>query len=188
MRPTLIKKYPKLLALLLTIGLAAIFFNLAKSNLAIHDYIISLGYPGIFIAGIFYAYGFTATPATAVLLILAKSSGLLISGLIGGLGALVSDVIIFLLVKQTFMLEIERLKGEKAIRLMIRIGNDVFKTTYKYLLPVVAGFLIASPLPTEIGVSMLASRRSLTIKKFIPVALGLHTLGIFLVLWIGKTI
>jgi len=36
----------------------------------------------------------------------------------------------------------------------------------KYLMAALAGFLIASPLPTEIGITLLASIKNVTPRKF----------------------
>ena len=88
-------KYPKLLILCISILFAVVLFHGGKSFSPFHDLLISLGYIGTFIGGIFYAYGFTAPPATSILLILAKSQNIFIAALIGGIGALISDLIIF---------------------------------------------------------------------------------------------
>lgn len=52
----------------------------------------------------------------------------------------------------------------------------------------IAGFLIASPLPTEIGVVLMASLKNILTKKFAVVAYLLHTTGIFVILLIGRNI
>ena len=81
-------KYPKFL-LLFTTFLAAYLIFYGRTYQPLHDFIISMGYAGLFIAGILFAYGFTAAPATAMLLILAGHNNIYLSGIIGGFGALV---------------------------------------------------------------------------------------------------
>jgi len=56
------------------------------------------------------------------------------------------------------------------------------------MLMFIAGFLIASPLPTEIGVVLMASLKNILTKKFAVVAYLLHTTGIFVILLIGCNI
>jgi hypothetical protein len=60
--------------------------------------------------------------------------------------------------------------------------------TRKYLIPIVAGFIIASPLPDEIGISMLAISKSVSTKKFAVISYLLNTGGIIAILLIGTSI
>jgi len=181
-------KYPKLLLLILTIFSAIILFQNAETYFSFGSLSVSLGYLGIFLSGIFYAYGFTAAPATAALLLLAEGRNILIAGLIGGFGALLSDIIIFLFIRHSFADEIEQLKAEKMIKILEDIGRKVFGPLYNYFLPTFVGFIIASPLPSEIGVALIATSKKISIKKFMLIAYLLHTLGIFIILLIGNAI
>lgn len=181
-------KYPKLGLLLITIMVAIAIFYEGRNYPAIHDFIVSLGYIGTFISGIFYAYGFTAAPATAILLVLSKEQNLIVAVLTGGLGALLSDFLIFSFIRHSFIDEIDKLKKEKLIKILAKNGKHIFGRYYKLILPVFAGFLIASPLPTEIGVTILASTKNISVKKFMIMAYILHSFGIFIVLTIGHLI
>lgn len=181
-------KYPKLLLLLLTIAIAVAIFHEGRNYEPLHNFLESGGYLGTFFAGMFYAYGFTAAPATAVLLVLAKEQSLLTAVLLGGLGALISDLLIFLFVRFSFLDEIEELEHEKLVRSINKEGKKLFGHYYRHIFPTFAGFLIASPLPTEIGVSMMASLKKLSVKKFLVIAYILHSLGIFVILLIGKAV
>ena len=49
----------------------------------------------------------------------------------------------------------------------------------------VAGFIIASPLPDEIGVTMIAASKSISAKVFSVISYVLNTAGIFVILMIG---
>ena len=152
------------------------------------DFLSSLSYMGNFLAGMFYAYGFTAAPATAIFLSLAKDGNLLIAGLIGGIGALLGDLIIFFFIRYSFGDEIKRISKEKLTKAIATIEKRVFGRYQKYFVMTFAGFLIASPLPTEIGVTLLASSKTVSIKKFMIIAYTLHTLGIFAILLVGRAI
>ena len=181
-------KYPHLLLLLFTFILSGVILYEGKTYPSIHNFIVSLNYLGVFLSGIFYAYGFTAAPATAVLLVLAKEQNIILAGLIGGLGALLSDVLIFMFVKSVFSKEIKKLEREKIVRFIEKEEKKLFGHYQKYILASFAGILIASPLPTEMGVSLLALFRHISIKKFMLFAYILHTLGIFIILLIGNYI
>ena len=175
-------KYPKFLMLFITLLIAYLLFY-ERNYQPLHDFIASLGYIGIFLAGVMFAYGFTAAPATAILLILAKEQNILLAGFIGGFGALVGDLIIFNFIKFSFADEIKRLSKEKVVSYINHRTPNIFK---KYLLPVVAGFIIASPLPDEIGVSLLAASRDISLKIFSVISYMLNTAGIFVILMIGR--
>jgi uncharacterized membrane protein YdjX (TVP38/TMEM64 family) len=181
-------RYPKLFLLLLTIFFAVIFFYEGNNYAPLHDFLISLKYLGIFLGGVFYAFGFTAAPATAVLLVLAKEQSIILAMLIGGFGALLSDLFIFMFIRYSFMDEIKELKKEKITKSINKEGKSLFGHYYKHIFPALAGFLIASPLPTEIGVSMMASMKKISIKKFIIIAYLLHSLGILIILLIGNSV
>jgi len=177
-------KYPKLSLLILSFIVAYLLFS-NRFFTPLHNILILLGYFGTFLAGIFYAYGFTAATATAMLLIFAKEQNFLLAGLIAGIGALLSDLIIFLFIRHTFAEEIKRLSRGKTFQ---SIQEKLPSTLKKYLITVFAGFLIASPLPTEIGVTLMASMKNISTKKFAVMAYLLHTIGIFTILLIGSVI
>ena len=136
-------------------------------------------------------YGFTAAPATSVLLIIAKEQNIFLSALIAGLGALVGDLILFKFIKYSFSFaeEIKEIKHEKVyVYLSGKINGKMPSLFKKYLAVVFAGFLIASPLPDEVGVSLLAFSNKISTKIFSVLAYSLNTIGIFVVLLIGKAI
>lgn len=179
-------KYPKFLLLLLIYIITIAFFYMKKA-LLFHSFLLSSGYVGIFLGGIFYAYGFTAAPATAVLLVLAKQQNYILAGIVGGIGALLSDTVIFLFIRRSFIDEVEKFKKEKIIILIGVIITKIFNSFSKYFLLIIACLFIASPLPTEIGVILMASIKSVSLKKFLLIAYLLHTFGIFIILLIGSS-
>ena len=177
-------KYPKFLLLFITFFIAYLLFY-GRNYSPLNDFIISTGYFGTFLAGVMFAYGFTAAPATAILLILAKEQNIFLAGIIGGLGALVADLIIFNFIRYSFADEIKKLSKEKIVKYFNGKLPSILK---EYLLPVVAGFIIASPLPDEIGVSLLAAYKTISIRIFFVISYVLNTAGIFVVLAIGNMI
>ncbi len=174
-------KYPKLLFLLLTFILAYIIFS-GRGYLPFHDSLISLGYIGTFLSGIFFAYGFSAAPATAIFLILAKGQNIFLAAVIGGLGAFVGDFIIFRYIRSSLDKEIRKLQSR--FHFSFRQGR-FFK---KYIVPVMAGFIIASPLPDEIGVAMLGASRTIKTRVFFVISFLLNTTGIYAILLVGELV
>ena len=177
-------KYPKLSLLALTFVIAYILFN-GRTFLPLHDFLLSLGYLGSFLAGLFFVYGFTAAPATAILLILAKEQNILLAGFIAGFGALAGDLILFKFIRSSFKDEFERLSKEKIVIYAKNKTPQLFK---RYLVPVLAGFIIASPLPDEIGISLLAASKAVSIKAFSIISYLLNTAGIFVILILGANL
>ena len=177
-------KYPKLMLLILTFIFSYIIFR-GRNFLPFNNLLLSLGYFGSLLAGILFAYGFTAAPATAILLILAKEQNIFLTGVIAGAGALIGDFFIFKFIRYSFKDELRKLSKE---RIFLRVKGKTPSLIKKYILPVLAGFIIASPLPDEIGVSLLALSRNISIKIFAVVSYLLNTAGIFIILIIGRLI
>lgn len=181
---TYLEKYPKFLLLFITFLIAYLLFY-GKEYGPFRDFIVGLGYSGTFVAGILFVYGFTAAPATAIFLILAQHQNIYIASLIGGLGALIGDLFIFSFIRSSFLDEIRKLSRERIVRYFNGRLPGLLK---EYLLPVVAGFIIASPLPDEIGVTMLAASKIISTKIFSVISYLLNTAGIFALLYLGKII
>lgn len=178
-----LEKYPKFLLLFITFLIAYLLFY-GREYVQFRDFMAGLGYSGTFVAGMLFTYGFTAAPATAIFLILAQSQNIYIASLIGGFGALVGDLFIFSFIRNSFTGEIRKLSKEK----IVKYFNGKFPNAIKeYFLPVIAGFVIASPLPDEIGVTMLAATKIISTKVFSVISYLLNTAGIFVVLVIGSS-
>ncbi len=192
-------KYPRLLLLSSAFLLAYLMFQ-GRDTLPFHDFLAATGYVGIFIAGVFFTYGFTAAPATAMLLILAKDYNIFMAALIGGLGALTGDLLIFNFIRHSFSEEFGRLsRGRAALFVrasVLPLASRLFRGRVsgsgrakallsRYFMPVVAGIIIASPLPDELGVSLLAASRAIRTRTFTLISYILNTAGILSVLYIG---
>lgn len=177
-------KYPKFILLALTFIVAYVLFS-ARDFSILHETLAYLGYAGSFLCGMAYAYGFTAGPSTVLLFVLSKQQNIVLAALIGGAGALIGDMIIFRFVRHSLHDEVERLSRSAAIR---RVNGRMSLLLKKHLFPILALFVIASPLPDEIGVSMFAALTKIRVKTFLVVSYALNTLGIFAVLLIGSII
>ncbi|MDD3262571.1 MAG: hypothetical protein PHR61_01885 [Candidatus Absconditabacteria bacterium] len=179
-------KYPKLLVFLVTILIATIIFWEGMHSELINNFFLSLGYSGDFLGGLLYSYGFTSTSATAILLIIAKEKVLWISILVAGIGAFISDLVIYLFAKNSLLQEVTMFKEESYVIKFRNFLKNTFGRRYRYIMPVVAYILIMSPLPTEIGITILATRKNVSMKLFMVITYILHTIGIATILIIGK--
>jgi hypothetical protein len=174
-------KYPKLLILIALVILAySIFNNPTLSNLISN--LNNLSYIGIFISGLLLAFGFTA-PFSVGFFITSNPPNILIAVLIGGVGASLGDILIFKTIKFSFMNEFEKLKEEKiVIKIKEIVDKDINVKIRHYLLYLFAGILIATPLPDEVGVSMLAGLSTIKAKILWAISFILHSLAIYLIL------
>src|SRR3989344_5720598 len=112
-------KYPKILGLIVAIVFAYLIFR----NPAVSGFVYGLGdygYLGVFIAGILFAFGFTAPFAVGFFISL-NPANIWIAGIIGGLGALMSDLIIFSTIKVSFEDEFKRLRNYKTFVRLTRL-------------------------------------------------------------------
>ena len=83
------------------------------------------------------------------------------------------------------MKEFESLKNTRIFKsIIIEIEKDINKKIRNYLLYIFMGIVIASPLPDEIGVTMLAGLTKIKQKYLILISFILNTIGIFLIIYI----
>lgn len=166
-------------------NLAILFLGIAFSIFLsryepFHNLLLNLGefgYIGAFIAGLLFVISFTASTGAVILFVLAERLSPLELGLIAGLGAVVGDFTIFRFVKDNLIEEVKPLYQ--------RFGgnhlNHVLHSKYfHWTLPVIGAILIASPLPDEIGVSLMGISKMKTY-QFLIISLILNFIGIFLI-------
>ncbi len=177
-------KYPKLSLFIISVILVYFLFS-GLAYKPLHDALVFMGYFGTFLAGLLYPYALTSAAGTGILLILAKEQNLLLAGVIAGIGALISDIILFLFVKHGFSDEVHKLSKETVVQTVNKWIPDSVRV---YLLAIFAGMLIASPLPTEIGIMLMTSIKNMSVKKFVIIVYILHASAIFIILLIGNTI
>jgi len=174
-------KYPKIAILVLLIIIAYFIFKEPQ----VVNFFNSLGnlrYFGIFLAGMMIAFGFSAPFAVGFFIAL-NPSNLLLAGLVGGAGALVADLLIFNLIRFSFEDEFLELENTKTAKKMGKfIGKEFGGTIRRYLMYVFAGILIATPLPDEAGVIMLAGLTKIRQRVLGIVSFLLHTLFIVFLL------
>ncbi len=132
----------------------------------------NFGIIGILISGILFGYAFTAAPATASLISFTNYYNPLIVSFIGAIGTMLGDLLIFNFFKKGLPKEIETIIKKTKI-------EKIKKSKFKWLIPGIAGFIIASPLPDEIGVSLLGVTKFKT-TTFMLLAFTLNFIGILI--------
>jgi hypothetical protein len=176
-------KYPKFYLLILTFLIAYLFLK-SDYLLFCQGFILKLGLFGAFLAGIFYTYGFSSAFATVILILIGKENHFVLTGLIAGLGSVCGDLFIFGVIKNSFKDEIKKIGNEKIFK---KLNHKMPRRVRKILLPILGAIFISSPLPDEIGVSILAINKTNT-KFFSIFSYILNTFGIFIILLIGRVV
>ncbi|MBI3109816.1 hypothetical protein HYZ06_02125 [Candidatus Daviesbacteria bacterium] len=176
-------KYPYLTAVLISVLLAIIL----AQNQTFKDWLLNLGsweYIGALLAGMIFVSSFTAAISIVVIAIMAQNINPMALGLIGGVGAVMGDYLIFKLVRSHLQDELALLFGKD--------GTSYVKTLLrsKYIawtLPVIGVFIIASPLPDELGVSLLGFSK-ISEARFILISYLSNAVGILMVASVAKVI
>lgn len=176
-------RYPKLLTLALSICLAYYIFTRPEfSSLSIG--LEKFSYAGLFIAGALYAFGFSA-PFGIGFLLIAHPANIIIATLSAGIGATIADMIIFHTIKFSFMNEFEELERKKAIKKIEKIVEENRHVLIRhYLIYIFAGLILVTPLPDEIGVSMLAGLTTIKPWKLAAISFILHSVTVLILLLI----
>ncbi len=168
--------------------LSIILLSIVAAVLVVHggfvDWMLSIFESPLlasFIAGIFFTSLLTLAPASIVLAELGTHGAPLEIALFGALGAVVGDMILFIFVKDNISKDIEALlkKGVRHYHL------DQLHSKYsRWILPVVGAFIIASPLPDELGIMLMGAAKMKT-RYIIPVSFVMNFIGVLAVIAVG---
>lgn len=136
------------------------------------------GYFGALIGGMLFVSTFTVSIGAVILLFLAKTLHPIEIGLIAGVGAVLSDLMIFRFIRSKGLIEeikhfFNYFGGDK-------ISHLIHTKYFSWTLPVIGALIIASPLPDELGVSLMGISRMKT-RNFIALSFILNSIGIFFV-------
>ena len=178
-------RYPKIVLLIIAIILAYYIFSETSfpallQGLNVSKYLI------IFIGGLLFSFGFT-TPFAIGIFLTTNPENIFLASIIGGLGALASDMVIFNIIKLSFMDEFNRLEHTKPIKKMSSlIKTKINEKIRVYLLYTCAGLIIASPLPDELGITMLAGLTAIKLSTLAKISFTMNALGILIMLAISR--
>lgn len=174
-------KYPYLSA----VGVSIVIGIYLLSNPNFKNWLSGLGsleYLGALLAGILFTSSFTVAISIAIFAILAQNIHPLALGLIGGVGSVVGDLVVFKLVRDHMSEELTLLFGKAGTSYV----KQVLKSKYiSWTLPVIGAFIIASPLPDELGVSLLGISK-MSESKFIAISYTFNALGILMIASVAK--
>ena len=134
---------------------------------------------GSFVAGILYVSASTAPFGVFLLLGLSKSLPAIEIAIFAGLGGVVADFVLFRFFKGDIIEEItpayNRLGGQHLTKLMRH-------RLLRWSLPIIGAIIIASPMPDEIGISLMGVSRIKTY-QFVLLSLLLDIGGVFLLVF-----
>jgi uncharacterized membrane protein YdjX (TVP38/TMEM64 family) len=168
---------------LFTIGIIAAIFVLTSSPIkSLISSAGTWGYVGAFIVGAFYTYSISSPPAAAVFYVLAQSLNPFVAAALGGLGAMLGDLVIFKFIKTDILPEAKLLAHDLKLP-NIRDGKMLH--IIKKIAPFIAGFIIASPLPDEIGAAMFGAIKYDT-RKFLVISWLCNSTGLLVIALLGQ--
>ncbi|MEK7107132.1 MAG: hypothetical protein AAB899_03005 [Patescibacteria group bacterium] len=140
---------------------------------------------GSFIAGMFFTSVFTTAPAIVALGEIARANSVLLTAIFGGAGAVIGDLIIFRFIRDRFSEHLIELIGHrKAGR---KVSALLHLRFFRWFTFVVGGLIIASPLPDELGISLLGFSK-MKMLWFIPISFTFNCIGILLIGLIAKAL
>jgi hypothetical protein len=170
----------------LLLGLV-LFFVLAKTP-QVDTFIKSigdLGLIGAFVAGFFFVLTYTVVPASFVIFELAKYNNPIEIALIAAAGSMIGDYVIFRFLRDKVL--------EELMPYFSKLGSNnklqtVYQTPYfAWLLPLSGAFVIASPLPDEVGVGLIGASKMKN-RHFLLLAYLLNVVGIFFLVLLARSV
>ncbi len=180
--------YPRLIGLGMCMGAAYVLYQIGMFEW-LDGRLHGFGYPGIFVAGLLFSYGFTTPFAIAALVATAGEVNPFIAAPLAGFGALLSDLIIFEFLRISFFGdELERLRHASIIDRIHRLlhHETTPEIVRRWSLWILAGIVIASPLPDEIGVALLSGTTKMSERTFGVVCITMNTFGILVILLLAR--
>ena len=137
------------------------------------------GLIGVAIAGFFFAYGLTIPIATVALYAFGGIYNPFLVALIAAATATAGDFIIFKIAKLRFAKHIEKFERKGMLR--------KYSKWIHRLAPILAGLIIASPLPDELAALFLGSLK-FTEKQFVIFVYAAEFIGILLIASAGAAL
>ena len=178
------KHHHNIIFLIISLVSAFIIFRLPFFGTIVKE-ISNLGLFGAFLSGMFFASTFTV--ATGGLLLISLANTLNPFGLVfaGACGAVFADLLIFHFVKDNVSAEVTPIYEKFLAHHHLK---KILHTRYfSWTLPVLGAIVIASPLPDELGVSLLGIS-AMTISKFAIVSFFSHTIGMISLILLAGTL
>ncbi|MDQ2932900.1 MAG: hypothetical protein M3Q80_00775 [bacterium] len=137
-----------------------------------------------FVSGFFFTSVFTLAPASIAFVHLSETTTLPLMALYGALGALCGDLLLFFFIRDKFSYDLKRSLKPTLVKKIMTSFHFGF---LKWLSPLLGALLIASPLPDELGLTLLGmSKVRLTV--LIPIAFTMNFIGIYSLIWFAQAL
>lgn len=130
------------------------------------------------VAGFFFTSAFTTPPAIAVLGEVSRASSIISTAFFGAIGAVGGDLLIFRFMRDRFSKHLTHLVGVRGI--LRRLHALLKLRFFHWLTFLVGGIIIASPLPDELGLSLLGFSKVRT-SWFIALSFFFNFIGIVVI-------
>ena len=131
-----------------------------------------------FFAGMFFTSVFTTAPAIVALGEIATQGNLFVVSVLGAVGAMCGDALIFAFVKNKLSEHVSLLIGQQTRRKRVR---HFFKSRLIRIFSfVLGGIIIASPLPDELGIGLMGISKMKT-RYFLVLSFAFNFIGILLI-------
>lgn len=182
--------YPRLIGLGMCMGIAYVLYQVGMFEW-LDGRLHGFGYPGIFVAGLLFSYGFTTPFAIAAFVAAAPEVNPWIAAPLGGFGAFLSDLLIFEFLRVSFFgAELERLRTASFVQRIHRLlhHESTPERLRRWLLWGSAAVVIASPLPDELGVALLSGTTNMSERAFGAICVTMNTVGILAILLLSQAI
>ena len=133
---------------------------------------------GSFFTGMFFTSIFTTAPAIVTLGAIAQTHSIILTALFGAMGAMVGDLIIFRFIRDRFAEHLLELIEHK------KVGREIKTLSkfrfFRWMTFLIGGLIIASPLPDELGISLLGFSK-MKMSWFIGISFTFNFIGILLI-------
>jgi uncharacterized membrane protein YdjX (TVP38/TMEM64 family) len=132
----------------------------------------------------FFTSLFTTAPAVIALGEIAQINSIWVTALLGALGALVVDTLIFLFFRDHLSDHVSELIKKKMKKEKVR---HAFKAHFKWLPFIIGGIILASPLPDELAIGIMGFSK-MNIKLFMLCSYLFNFIGILLIGLIARAL
>lgn len=129
-----------------------------------------------FIAGMLYASFLTSPISLAMIAVLSKGSNPVAVALVAGFGAVFSDLLMVSFFRQNSG-DLDFISRQLHFN---KINKYLIKWKIEFLIPAIGAFIVASPLPDELGLMMLGASK-LKYYQLVILTYLLNTAGILLI-------
>ncbi len=140
-------------------------------------YTSQFGLVGSFIVGLFFTSILTTAPAIVAIFESAAYVPAWELAVIGGIGAVCGDLLLFRFVQSRLVAYILRVALHPKV---LRFGAQIASGPLWWLGPLGGAVIMASPLPDELGLLMMGLSH-IRLIQFVPIAFAANAAGIFLI-------